>query len=135
MALSVSLQVLDSREFLELLKSKGYTGLLVQMGDSKHEPANLRPEGSAEFDRESFPAFYYRFKSSIADDLKRASLVISHAGSGSILETLSLNKPLVVVVNTQLMDNHQAELATQLDEMRFVLTATCASLITTLTDK
>ena len=32
-------------------------------------------------------------------------------GAGSVLETLRAKKPLLVVVNEQLMDNHQMELA------------------------
>ncbi|PIN08511.1 N-acetylglucosaminyldiphosphodolichol N-acetylglucosaminyltransferase [Handroanthus impetiginosus] len=51
---------------------------------------------------------YFTFSSSIAKFLKSASLVISHAGSGSIFETLRLRKPLIVVVNEDLMDNHQS---------------------------
>ena len=35
------------------------------------------------------------------------------AGSGSIFETLRLCRPLVVVPNPALMDNHQVELATK----------------------
>ncbi|KAH9797308.1 glyco-tran 28 C domain-containing protein [Citrus sinensis] len=57
---------------------------------------------------------YFTFSSSIADHLRSASLVISHAGSGSIFETLRHGKPLIVVVNEDLMDNHQSELAEEL---------------------
>lgn len=40
---------------------------------------------------------------------------MSHAGSGSVFEALSLGRPLVVVPNPILMDNHQAELAEHLE--------------------
>jgi UDP-N-acetylglucosamine transferase subunit ALG13 len=53
----------------------------------------------------------YRFKASISGDVSGAGLVISHAGAGSIFESLRAGKPLVVVVNTALADNHQTELA------------------------
>ena len=37
------------------------------------------------------------------------------AGAGCIMEALSLRKPLVVVINELLMDNHQTELARRLN--------------------
>ena len=43
--------------------------------------------------------------------MSEASLVISHAGAGSIGEALALKKSLVICVNETLMDNHQLELA------------------------
>ncbi len=60
--------------------------------------------------------------------MERASLIISHAGAGCILEALSLRKPLVVVVNEGLMDNHQAQLAHELEREGHVLCATPDSL-------
>ncbi|KAK4537339.1 hypothetical protein CDCA_CDCA12G3364 [Cyanidium caldarium] len=70
------------------------------------------------------------------DDLRalqeRADVIISHAGSGSIFEALHLHKPLVVVVNEALADNHQWELAEALAEQGHLLAARCADLLPTL---
>ncbi|CAA7023767.1 unnamed protein product [Microthlaspi erraticum] len=66
---------------------------------------------------------HFTFSSSIADYIRSASLVISHAGSGSILKTLKLGKPLIVVVNEDLMDNHQCELAEELQERKHLYCA------------
>uniref|UniRef100_A0A8C5SB68 UDP-N-acetylglucosamine transferase subunit ALG13 n=1 Tax=Laticauda laticaudata TaxID=8630 RepID=A0A8C5SB68_LATLA len=56
----------------------------------------------------------FRFKSSLSEDVKKADLIISHAGAGSYLEVLETGKPLLVLINDKLMDNHQLELARQL---------------------
>ncbi|KAL0420978.1 UNVERIFIED_CONTAM: UDP-N-acetylglucosamine transferase subunit ALG13 [Sesamum latifolium] len=75
---------------------------------------------------------YFTFSSSIAEFLKSASLVISHAGSGSIFETLRLRKPLIVVVNEDLMDNHQSELAEELAERKHLFCARPQTLYETI---
>ncbi|NXU49165.1 ALG13 transferase, partial [Turnix velox] len=74
----------------------------------------------------------FRFKDSLAEELQRADLVISHAGAGSCLETLEKGKPLVVVINEKLMDNHQLELAKRLHRDGHVLYCTCSNLVETL---
>jgi beta-1,4-N-acetylglucosaminyltransferase len=45
------------------------------------------------------------------------------AGSVSIFETLQLGKPLIVVVNEDLMDNHHRELAEELAERKHLFCA------------
>lgn len=56
----------------------------------------------------------YDFKTNILSDINASDLVISHAGAGSCIEVLTSKKPLIVVVNENLMNNHQTELAQQL---------------------
>jgi beta-1,4-N-acetylglucosaminyltransferase len=42
-------------------------------------------------------------------------------GSGSILEALRFEVPLIVVPNTALLDNHQAELAIAMDHHNYLI--------------
>lgn len=41
-------------------------------------------------------------------------------GSGSILDALRINAPLIVVPNPHLLDNHQVELAEELAKQDYV---------------
>lgn len=110
-------RAVDTKEVKQELFRKGYTHLLIQMGRGFYTPTKSEAEdGSVSVD-------YFTFSSSIADHLRSASLVISHAGSGSIFETLRLRKPLIVVVNEDLMDNHQSELAEELAERKHLYCA------------
>ena len=43
-------------------------------------------------------------------------MVVSHAGAGSIFESVRARRRLLVVVNPELMDNHQVELAEAMAE-------------------
>lgn len=48
-------------------------------------------------------------------------LLLIKKGSGSILEILRLYKPLIVVANENLMDNHQIELAIELQSKGYLV--------------
>ncbi|KAK9078924.1 hypothetical protein SSX86_002983 [Deinandra increscens subsp. villosa] len=110
-------RTVDSDQVKEALLEKGYTHLVIQMGRGSYIPKKSSGEDG------SLVVDYFTFSSSIADYLRSASLVISHAGSGSIFETLRIAKPLIVVVNEDLMDNHQSELAEELAERKHLFCA------------
>ncbi|XP_027748945.1 putative bifunctional UDP-N-acetylglucosamine transferase and deubiquitinase ALG13 [Empidonax traillii] len=110
---------------LQALQSRGFQKVVLQVGRGAWQPPV--PGGSAALEVEAF-----RFKDSLAEDLRSADLVISHAGAGSCLETLEKGKPLIVVINDKLMNNHQLELAKQLQRDGHVLCCNCSTLVETL---
>eukprot|EP00934_Nitzschia_sp_Nitz4_P005474 Nitzschia sp. Nitz4//scaffold1_size375055//252798//253355//NITZ4_000298-RA/size375055-processed-gene-0.147-mRNA-1//-1//CDS//3329541111//5464//frame0 len=87
----------------------GFTSLTIQYGTgSKPDTSNL----------ESLPLSIqaYDFTPSLHADMQQADLVLSHAGAGTVMEALKLQRKLVVVINTRLMNNHQTELAEAMAE-------------------
>ncbi|KAJ8255445.1 hypothetical protein GJAV_G00204950 [Gymnothorax javanicus] len=118
------IQCIISEDVTQVLVGLGYQKLVLQVGNGSLLP-----------DPDSCPALglhAFRFKDSIAEEIKNADLVISHAGAGSCLEALGANRPLLVVVNDSLMDNHQLEMAKQLRTDSHLLYCTCSTLTRTL---
>nr|AAI19773.1 Glycosyltransferase 28 domain containing 2 [Mus musculus] len=109
-----------AHDSVQILKNLGYNQLVLQIGRG-----TVVPEP---FSTESFTLDVYRYKDSLKEDLQQAYLVISHAGAGSCLESLEKGKPLVVVVNEKLMNNHQFELAKQLHKEGHLFYCTCSML-------
>jgi beta-1,4-N-acetylglucosaminyltransferase len=110
--------------YLQVLQARGYTKLIIQIGHGTIVPPSGLICG--------VQVEYFRFKDSISEDIQHADLIISHAGAGSCLEALGALKPLLVVINEDLMHNHQLELAQQLHEDRHVHYTTCTRLEHTL---
>ncbi|XP_038603628.1 putative bifunctional UDP-N-acetylglucosamine transferase and deubiquitinase ALG13 [Tachyglossus aculeatus] len=115
---------LSAIEGVRTIEDLGYRRLVLQIGKGTVAP---EPFASAEFTLE-----VYRYKDSLKEDIQKADLVISHAGAGSCLEILEAKKPLVVVINDKLMDNHQLELAQKLHQEGHLFYCTCSTLLETL---
>lgn len=111
-------------EIQTALKNSGYTWLVVQAGKFESDPPTDTP----------LQVTWYKYKPSIKEDMTEADLIISHAGAGTCLEALELGKPLIVVVNDQLMGNHQIELAERLAQDNHLVYATPSTLLQTIQD-
>jgi len=118
---------------LSLLAELGHTDLRIQYGSGEYVPFDAGAGGSAAA-RVPPPlrCEAFDFKPGLAEEMAGAALVISHAGSGSIMEALALRKPLLVVVNDQLMDNHQAEVAEALAAQGHLYYCSPGTLVETL---
>ncbi|KAK3095308.1 hypothetical protein FSP39_013040 [Pinctada imbricata] len=116
---------ISEKKVLHELKKKGCEKLILQIGRGEIEPPSDSQVPGLEIE-------YFRFKPDISGDINSADLVISHAGAGSCLETLGAGKCMLVVINDDLMNNHQTELAHQLYKDGHLTYCTCSSLEETL---
>ncbi|OJJ82905.1 N-acetylglucosaminyldiphosphodolichol N-acetylglucosaminyltransferase catalytic subunit ALG13 [Aspergillus glaucus CBS 516.65] len=126
------LQYVFNKTFLSALKQHGYTHLLVQYGkDGQAICENFtknNPEGSEARHGIEIAGFDFnqaglgeemRLAQANAEFDQEGGMIISHAGS--ILEAMRLGVPLVVVPNPSLKDNHQKELANELQKQGYVI--------------
>ena len=70
--------------------------VVLQIADGSYVPENHR---------------FIRFTQDIDKCFDEADLVITHAGAGSVFHLLELKKKMIVVPNTERIDNHQLDLA------------------------
>ncbi len=88
---------------LEWMEDQGFSSLTIQYGRGE-KPGT--PQHSTSIKIQS-----YDFRPSLKTDMEQADLILSHAGAGTVMEVLRMKKKMIVVINTDLMDNHQTELA------------------------
>lgn len=112
--------------FVSTIEDLNCAKLTIQIGRGSFEPKDLVKK----FDkRGKVNCSYYRFKPSLDDDMRQSDLIITHCGAGSIIESLSLEKIFITVVNSSLQDNHQTELADQLSYNRYCIASDPVKLI------
>ncbi|KAL2016386.1 hypothetical protein VTK56DRAFT_3808 [Thermocarpiscus australiensis] len=112
--------------FLQCLARHGYSALTVQCGPDygwfTERVNNLSAEDKHGISISSFQytdsMIWHILNCRGEANVRLAGCVISHAGSGTILEVLRVGAPLIVVANPTLMDNHQLELAEALEQQK-----------------
>ncbi|KAF5280620.1 hypothetical protein FQA39_LY05268 [Lamprigera yunnana] len=116
------IETTSKKEILDIFEKLGYTNIQYQIGNgemSKKVHSNLNLSYSKYFDN-------------FEEEIEKSDLVISHAGAGTCIQVLKKQKPLIVVINDSLMDNHQTELAEQLEKDGLLYCCTCETLSKTL---
>jgi beta-1,4-N-acetylglucosaminyltransferase len=106
--------VVLSQEIVQTFVRLGYNRLIVQYG-SGTIPRNVS-ESQGNIHIETID-----YIKDIDTIMEESDLIISHAGSGSILSGLRMGKKMVIIPNTKLMDNHQVELAEALNQDGYLL--------------
>ncbi|KAI5295699.1 N-acetylglucosaminyldiphosphodolichol N-acetylglucosaminyltransferase catalytic subunit alg13 [Ascosphaera acerosa] len=120
-----------SAPVLTVLAQLGYTHVVIQHGLCGEDVKRRLVELGGSSASAGLIVQAYDFKSDLEDDLLQVQenacvgvqqgVVVSHAGSGTILQVMRLGLPLIVVPNPALMDHHQQELAEVLAKERYVL--------------
>ncbi|KAJ8919058.1 hypothetical protein NQ315_016965 [Exocentrus adspersus] len=130
---------ITTEQVIQTLLSLGYNFVQIQTGRdfSKVEfdsvvspPPEIKLEANSTIVtvNDKLTIKYDTYFENFEKEVEESDLVISHAGAGSCLEVLHKRKPLIVVINEDLMDNHQSELAEQLQKDGYVYCSTCSTL-------
>ncbi|KAI0393355.1 hypothetical protein F5Y17DRAFT_432950 [Xylariaceae sp. FL0594] len=128
-----------SEKFLKTLQTLNFTDLIVQCGpDVDFFEAAIPRDATVSYGL-NITAFPYA--PDLADYFTQASysdgdslgagrargVIVSHAGSGSIIGALEYDSKLVAVPNPELMDNHQVEIAEEMESQGFLVHGTLGS--------
>lgn len=127
------------KKFISIIQGLGYQKIVIQYG-SQQDGVTLFTQGLKSLDSKfishdlganngvivaelpsGFKIEGFAFTTDIKTLMLNSDLIISHAGTGSILDSLRLQKPLIVVVNTKLMNNHQIEITDELIKGNYLL--------------
>ncbi|XP_053207772.1 UDP-N-acetylglucosamine transferase subunit ALG13 homolog [Panonychus citri] len=113
-------------ETIKLLELLGCRKLVIQKGFSPGEifSSSIKSTGIV--------VEIFDYAPSIINHIKEADFVIGHSGAGTVLDVLRCGKPLLVVINDSLMDNHQTELADKLSSQNYLKSCTVSDLLTAL---
>jgi beta-1,4-N-acetylglucosaminyltransferase len=116
-------EVVLQPSFWAFLKSEAFTGLRIQCGPDA-QWAQERLKGLEKEVPNGFSICVFESRNNLRTEemilckangrFRAEGLVISHAGTGTILDAWRLGVPLIVIPNKGLLDDHQTEMAKHL---------------------
>ena len=92
---------------------------LVEAADNLILPGGLFQIADGEYIPKNHD--YLRFTDNMGDLMDRADFIISHAGVGTLFESLQRDKKLICVPNMERSDKHQIEIAEELNRRGLIL--------------
>jgi len=119
--------------FLKALARAGYSRLIVQYGltgtaffnsklrDTEKVCGKLDGYGDLNLAVEGFEFKKGDFREFLKSVVGVEGIFVAHAGSGSLIDGMSVGVPTVLVPNTSLLDNHQEELAVKSEEAGYCI--------------
>lgn len=124
---------LDPR-YIGTLEMLGYTDLVVQYGKSDEAKQLLDSllkklsdtpvDITGQLTYEKVKVHWTPFDKDLTGKYtKNSFMVVSHAGTGSIMDTLRLGKKLIVMINDSLKDNHQVDIGKAFEELNVLKVA------------
>ena len=110
------IEAVSSPSVLSLMAANGFSSLIIQYGKGARPQLPIMSGTTMKVEM-------YDFKASLREDMIAADFIICHAGAGTVMEALALptckeQRKIAVVINSQLMDNHQIELAQAMGSRR-----------------
>ena len=119
-----------SNPFINSITHFGISHIYFQYGNEKNDVSlhfltqclssndtfhgvTLDNSGCGVYKHRSLVIEFFPFSHDLDSYINKCDFVISHGGTGTILDVLKLNKKLLVVYNESLMDNHQFEVASE----------------------
>jgi len=123
------IRAIDNEAFVGALVALGIKRLKVQKGNGSYEPTVLIGEAAREAGLESEVLTY---SPSLSEDLHCASLVISHAGAGTVLDCLNTNRRMLIVPNEALADTNQVQFCEELKRYELLRWSRCDDIVPTL---
>lgn len=107
-------------KLLNVLNKKGINCLTIQKGRGEYEPKKIITRNETLKLMKYINIVPYLSGEEFGKLMRHSSLVISHAGAGSILESLRMDKKIFVVNNDTLMHNHQLEICRPLAKDKYL---------------
>ncbi|XP_056633507.1 UDP-N-acetylglucosamine transferase subunit ALG13 homolog [Diorhabda sublineata] len=132
------LDTIIKNELLRTFIKLGYDFIQIQTGKDIYKPPDAisreitKVGDSMVLKLDKITIKYDSYIENFEEEILKSDFVISHAGAGTCLEVLKAKKPLLVVINEDLMNNHQIELAEELQNNGYLYYSTCDSLINVL---